>query len=117
MTNDAKTIFSKRLKEARLDRKLTQEALGVAIGLDESAANTRISRYENGIHAVEPNTAERLAQALDLPLAYFYADTDKMAEVIKNFALLSVEQQQSLLQRLYEWGQDNSQKGENLYEN
>jgi len=107
MTNDAKTTFSKRLKEARLARKLTQEALGVAIGLDESAANTRISRYEHGIHAVEPNTAERLAQALNLPLAYFYADSDEMADLIKNFALLSDEQRQSFLEKLCESAQQS----------
>lgn len=71
MIDVAKTIFSKRLKQARHFRKLTQEQLGIAIGLDESVANTRISRYEHGIHAIEPNTAERLAHALDMPLTYF----------------------------------------------
>ncbi len=97
MTDDAKTIFSKRLKEARLAKKLTQEALGVAIGLDEAVANARISRYEHGIHAVEPNTADRLAEALGLPLAYFYADSDEMAELVKTFARLSNDQKKELL--------------------
>ena len=45
---------------------MTLEKLGVAIGLDESCASTRISRYEHGVHVVEPNTAERIAQALDV---------------------------------------------------
>jgi len=98
MTDDAKTLFSRRLKEARLARKLTQEALGVAIGLDEAVANARISRYEHGIHAVEPNTANRLAQALNLPLAYFYADTDEMAELVTTFDQLPHDLQQELLQ-------------------
>ena len=97
MTDDAKTTFSKRLKQARLAQNLTQEALGVAIGLDETVANTRISRYEHGVHAVEPNTADRLAKALNLPLAYFYADSDEMAELVKTFERLSNEHKKELL--------------------
>ena len=76
---------------------MTQEALGVAIGLDEFSANTRISRYENGIHTIEPNTAERIAQVLDVPLAYFYADTEELAELTQIFDHLNAEKQQQLL--------------------
>ena len=97
MIEDAKTRSCRRLKQTRKSKKLTQEALGVAIGLDEFSANTRISRYENGIHTIEPNTAERIAQVLDVPLAYFYADTEEFAELTNIFDHQDHERQQRLL--------------------
>ncbi|KAA8732183.1 helix-turn-helix transcriptional regulator [Acinetobacter qingfengensis] len=97
MLEDAKTILCRRLKSTRKLRKMTLEALGVAIGLDESCASTRISRYENGIHAIEPNTAERLAQVLNVPLSYFYAPDDELAELNQIFYELNPEDQEKLL--------------------
>ncbi len=97
MTEDAKTRLCIRLKQTRKAKMLTLEALGTAIGLDESSASTRISRYENGIHTIEPNTAERLAQALDVPLAYFYANTEELAELTNIFDHLDAEKQLLLL--------------------
>jgi len=97
MTEDAKIRFCRRLKSTRKSNKLTQEALGVAIGLDESSANTRISRYEKGVHVVEPNTAERIAQVLNMPLSYFYAPTEELAELNQIFYHLNHEEQQKLL--------------------
>lgn len=98
MIEDAKTRFCRRLKTTRKSKKMTLEKLGVSIGLDESCASTRISRYEKGIHMVEPNTAERLAQVLDVPLSYFYAPTEDLAELNQIFYQLNQEQQQILLQ-------------------
>ena len=48
-------IFTTRLKDARTRRKLSQEALGIAIGLDESVASTRINRYENKVYFTKWN--------------------------------------------------------------
>ena len=97
MIEDAKTRFCRRLKATRKAQKMTLEKLGVAIGLDESCASTRISRYENGIHTIEYNTAERIAQVLDVPLAYFYADTEELAELTNIFDHQDHERQQRLL--------------------
>ncbi len=97
MIEDAKVRFCKRLKTSRKIRKISQEQLGITIGLDESSASARISRYENGIHTIEPNTAERIAQALDVPLAYFYASTEELAELINIFDHLDNLRQQQLL--------------------
>lgn len=98
MNEDAKTIFCRRLKESRKSKGLTQEKLGVAIGLDEAVANTRISRYEKGVHAVEPNTGARIADALDTTLAYYYASTDDMAKLVNIYHHLSPQHQADLLQ-------------------
>lgn len=97
MIEDAKTRLCIRLRTTRKKKKLTLEALGVAIGLDESCASTRISRYENGIHTIEPNTAERIAQILNVPLAYFYANSEDLAELTLIFDHLNTEKQQQLL--------------------
>lgn len=41
-------IFCKRLKEARTAAGLSQKKLGIAAGIDEFVASTRINRYEKG---------------------------------------------------------------------
>lgn len=46
MTNSNEiNVFCKRLKEARLAVGLSQKKLGIAIGLDEFVASTRVNRY------------------------------------------------------------------------
>ena len=41
------TLFSKRLKEARTDKNMTQKELGLAVGFSESTADIRIGQYES----------------------------------------------------------------------
>jgi transcriptional regulator with XRE-family HTH domain len=59
-----------------------QEQLGVLIGIDESSSRARISRYELGTHEPPVQTANLLAQALGVPLAYLYCDDDGVAELL-----------------------------------
>ncbi|MEQ5728889.1 helix-turn-helix domain-containing protein [Providencia alcalifaciens] len=80
-----KDIFCKRLKEARLAAGLSQKSLGIAAGIDEFVASTRINRYEKGVHEVDIGTAQKLADVLDVPLAYFYTQDDQLAHVVKHF--------------------------------
>lgn len=100
MNEDIKSRFCRRLKACRKDKKMTLEQLGVAIGLEESSASTRISRYENGIHIAEPYTVERIAQVLDVPIAYFYADNEEIADLLYYFYHLNHDQQQELLHHI-----------------
>lgn len=74
-----KSVFGTRLREARLRADIPQDKLGVSIGLDESTASARISRYETGVHEPPFDTALRIAQALDVPAAYFYCEKDDLA--------------------------------------
>lgn len=97
MDEDIKMLLGKRLREIRKSKKMTLEDLGVAIGLEESSASTRISRYENGIHSIEINTAERIAKALDVPLSFFYAPTDDLAKLNRIFYGLDHDKQLELL--------------------
>ena len=78
-------IFCKRLRASRLASGLSQKKLGMLAGIDEFVASTRINRYERGIHEVDVQTAQHLAAVLNVPLAYFYADDDRLAELILAF--------------------------------
>ena len=80
-------IFTTRLKDARKRRKLSQEALGIAIGLDESVASTRINRYENGIHQPDWGTLAKIAEVLQVPPAYFLADDDLAKQLLNTVSL------------------------------
>lgn len=77
------TIFTKRFKEARKAKKLTQEQLGLAIGLDEFVASTRINRYERGIHQPDFQILTALAKRLNVPPAYFFADDELAHQILE----------------------------------
>ncbi len=94
-------LFGKRLRAARLAVQMRQEDLGRLIGLDDvNTGAPRISRYERGLHAPDPETAEALAKALDLPLAYFYAASDPLAQAILLIAALPHDKQVEALEAL-----------------
>lgn len=76
----------KRLKEARLDAKLSQKELGIAAGIDRFSASPRINQYETGKHTPDFLTLKNLSEVLSVPTAFFYAEEDDLAEVIKSFA-------------------------------
>lgn len=75
-------LFSRRLKDARIKAGFSQKRLGIQAGIDEFVASTRINRYEKGVHQADEATAVLLARVLDVPLAYFYAEDDCLAEMI-----------------------------------
>lgn len=97
---DARFIFANRLRAARLEAGLTQEGLGVAAGISIDVARTRINRYERGVNECDLRTAKKLAEALRVPLAALYADSDEIAEVIVAFALLPLSEQRAVVQDL-----------------
>lgn len=81
----------------------TQAELAERIGMvDNVSGATRMSRYETGQHDPDPATAEALAKALDLPVAYFHATSDLLAEVILLVSKLPVSKQKEALKRLRE---------------
>ncbi|MCE7032890.1 helix-turn-helix transcriptional regulator [Lysobacter sp. GX 14042] len=78
-------VYSRRLREAREAFGISQRNLGIEAGLDEFVASTRINRYEAGVHQPDLQTLERLADVLGQPVAYFYAEDDELAAVIRKF--------------------------------
>ena len=94
---EPKTLFGRRLRQARLDKGLSQKQLGISAGIDEFAASARVNQYERGTHSPTFDTAKRLANALNVPTAFFYAEDDRLAELIQVFVRLSVKRQSQLL--------------------
>ncbi|MGL4858243.1 MAG: helix-turn-helix domain-containing protein, partial [Enterobacteriaceae bacterium] len=60
-------VFCQRLKQARLAKGLSQKQLGIAAGIDEFVASTRINRYEKGVHEASIEVAQQLAEVLEVP--------------------------------------------------
>ncbi|CAB5722845.1 Helix-turn-helix [Delftia tsuruhatensis] len=81
--SDADEQWGARLKQARLAAGLSQKMLGVEAGIDSFVASARINRYELGVHKPDLLTARKLAQVLQVPMAFFYSDADdEVAELL-----------------------------------
>lgn len=91
------TLFGRRLREARNRVGIPQDKLGVLIGMDEGSSSARISRYETGIHEPKITTVEKLANALNVPLVYFYCKDDFLAEILVYYATFDDNQKSQLL--------------------
>jgi len=96
------STLSKRLKEARLRAKLSQEQLGLKIGIEPESASTRMNRYELGKREPAIELIERIGAELDLPLAYFYAVKDDEAELLLNFHRLKDDKRQRAIEYIKE---------------
>ncbi len=94
MTTEAP--FSKRLKAARLWAGLTQHELGVLAGIVEENAGAKMNQYEQGIHIPKYPRLRDLAKALKVPTAYFYAESDQLAELLYAYEKLSKKDRQAL---------------------
>jgi len=67
---------------------------------EQNTGAPRISRYETGLHDPDPKTAEAIAKALGLPLAYFYATSDPLAEIILLVAKMPEDRQREAVTAL-----------------
>lgn len=92
MSKHPKTVFGRRLREARERHGLPQDKLGVLIGLDESCSSARISRYESGIHEPPFPISERIANALEIPVAYLYCPDDELADLLLAISIIPKHQ-------------------------
>ncbi len=92
----AKSVFSRRLREARLRSGIAQDRLGVMIGLDEGCSSARMSRYENGVHEPPFPVIESLAGFLNVPVAYFFCDDDRLAEIMRIYSSAKEKERQAM---------------------
>lgn len=63
-------------------RGLSQRALGDLMGLGKQKGSSRISRYEHQVTAIGFENLEKLAEVLDVPIAYLLADNADVADAI-----------------------------------
>jgi len=75
-------IYAIRLRAARGTTTLSQRGLGLELDMDPGGASPRINQYEQGRREPDLLTAQRLAAALNVPLAYLFCEDDVMAEVL-----------------------------------
>jgi len=93
-------VVAARLREARTAAGLSQRELGVRAGLDPSGASPRINQYERGKHTPDTSTLAKLGQVLDVPVAYFFAAEDDLAELIATFHRLSSVRKRRLIKAI-----------------
>lgn len=80
--SSARALFAARLVQARQLRGLSQRALGDLMGLGKDKGSSRINRYERQVTAIGFDNLEKLAEVLDVPVAYLLADSASMADAI-----------------------------------
>jgi transcriptional regulator with XRE-family HTH domain len=85
-----------RLKEARKKAKLSQKALGVRIGMDESSASPRMNQYEKGKHTPDVQTLKLIADELGVPLSYFFCEDDISAELVCLISQMNEDEKKQL---------------------
>lgn len=100
MVRNTSNIFSVRLRAARKEKNLSQERLGILAGIDESSASARMNQYETGKHVPDFLMATKIAEVLEVPVVYFYAEDNLMAEIILKLHLLSRSQKLEVLKFL-----------------
>jgi transcriptional regulator with XRE-family HTH domain len=78
-----------RLKQARKRAGISQKNLGLLIGM-----------YEKDRHTPDINTLRKIADALGVPLNYFFCDDDSTAELSIEIAKLSEDKKEQLLKMI-----------------
>ncbi|EOU9528796.1 helix-turn-helix domain-containing protein [Cronobacter dublinensis] len=99
-TTNTPAFFCKRLKTAREAKGLSQKKLGILAGIDEFVTSARINRYEKGVHQASIEIARKLAEALVVPLAYFYTEDDELAALLLRWQLLDRDVKDAILSHI-----------------
>ncbi|RKF18833.1 XRE family transcriptional regulator [Alginatibacterium sediminis] len=89
-----------RLKQARKVSGITQKNLGVMIGMDENSASGRMNHYEKGRHMPDISTLKKMADALGVPLNYFFCEDDSSAELACLISKLGDEGRKKLIDQI-----------------
>ena len=93
-------VFSTRLKQARTAAGLSQKELGLRIGITCSSASGRMNHYEKGRHLPDMATLAKMAEELNVPIAYFFCESDDMAKLVTLFSKMSEEERVECLKSL-----------------
>jgi len=72
----------KRLLQARTVLGISQRELGIQIGMEPSSASSRMNHYEKGRHTPDYQTLKRLANELNVPVTFFFCESDIIADLL-----------------------------------
>ncbi|CAN4277862.1 XRE family transcriptional regulator [Pseudoxanthomonas sp. LjRoot125] len=64
---------------------------------DKNRGAARVNRYEQQVNLADIEKAAELAAALNVPLAYLFADSDELAELILSYSALDAKQKAKIL--------------------
>ncbi|MEJ2416418.1 MAG: helix-turn-helix transcriptional regulator [Exilibacterium sp.] len=92
--------FHRRLKEARMRKDISQKELGIRAGIHEFSASPRMNQYERGIHVPDLQTAQRIAEQLDIPSCFLYCQEDDVASLVMKFSQLDAGHRKQVLEDL-----------------
>lgn len=106
MTNDIDLHVGKRLRRRRRLLGLTQQQLAETVGIRFQ----QIQKYECGANRVSASRLFELAEALDVPVQYFYEglserDSDPTAEPTLAADILSQKETMDLVRAYYRLGE------------
>lgn len=76
---------------------MSQRALGGIVSGDKDKGSVLINRYEREVRLADMETATKIARALEVPLAYLFAESDDQAELLLAFAKLSKAERAKVL--------------------
>ena len=77
---------------------ISQKKLGIAAGIDEFSASARINQYERGKHVPDFLTLKKIAKILSVPIAYFYAEDNLLAELLLLYEKMDNEFRKNILE-------------------
>ncbi len=89
---------------------MSQRELGALIGLGKTVGSTRINRYEQQKSLCDMETASQIAEQLDVPLAYLFAESELLADMILAFSALTQPEQKKLLVEIEKRATDKAVK-------
>lgn len=97
MASNKKAPVAERLKAARKECNLSQKELGIRAGFDAFTASARMNQYETGKHVPDFLSLQKIAKVLKVDPAYFYCESDRLAEVVKQFSRLTKSEQRKIV--------------------
>ena len=66
------------------------------VGREEDNASTKMNQYEQGIHIPKFPRLKNLAKAPKVPTAYFYAESNELADLLYAYEKLSSQSRQAI---------------------
>jgi len=95
-----KSPLPQRLLEARTRKGISQKELGIRLGMEPGSASGRMNHYEKGRHSPDFPTLKRMADELDVPVAFFFGEDELSAELICLIERLSIKDKKKLILEL-----------------
>ncbi|WP_299572758.1 helix-turn-helix transcriptional regulator [uncultured Shewanella sp.] len=93
-----------RLKQARKAMGISQKQLGIQLGMEPGTASARMNHYEKGKHTPDYATLKAMADELGVPVAYFFCESEKSAQLLCLLEQMSDEEKDILIEQLTKSG-------------